>query len=73
MQKLLFVLLISGAWLDSHAQSLPQCPEEKPPITWSKSQRLPSIEVLEADGQPCQAFVAKDQTKNPRNGSATQS
>ena len=25
-----------------------------------KSQRLPSIEVLEADGQSCRAFVAKD-------------
>jgi hypothetical protein len=35
MRKILFFILIAGAWLDGHARSLPQCPEEKPFYEWS--------------------------------------
>jgi hypothetical protein len=35
MRKILFLILIAGAWLDGHAQSLPKCPEEKPFYEWS--------------------------------------
>ena len=34
MRKILLFILIAGAWLDSHAQSLPKCPEEKPEFLW---------------------------------------
>ena len=35
MIRLVIVLLLATAWLDSHAQSLPECSEEKPFYEWS--------------------------------------
>jgi hypothetical protein len=35
MIRLVIVLLLAAAWLDSHAQSLPECSEEKPFYEWS--------------------------------------